>query len=147
MNEFEVSTFIKYKNEIWDGIHQCLQTRFVDLGTLLHGFAFTVFNNQFLFNRNPPTRPWTPPEAVLDIFRTNDQDPALPDIYRIEAGHIYEKDPADVDKDERQVGKVAVLALGFGGGVGALSAMATGYGLSLDPALQKHIVTSWRGRR
>lgn len=23
----------------------------------------------FLFNRTPPTRPWTPPEAVLDIFR------------------------------------------------------------------------------
>ncbi len=22
-----------------------------------------------LFNRNPPTRPWTPPEAVFDIFR------------------------------------------------------------------------------
>ncbi|MFV1876148.1 polysaccharide deacetylase family protein [Nioella sp.] len=22
-----------------------------------------------LFNRNPPTRPWTPPEAVLDIFK------------------------------------------------------------------------------
>lgn len=83
-------------------------------------------------------------DKVLDIFRTNDKDPSLPDIYKIEAGNIYEKDPVEATKDERQVGKVAVLALGFGGGVGAFKAMATGYGISLDEALMAHIVKTWR---
>lgn len=91
--------------------------------------------------------PWLsgmPGEVVLDVFRQNDADPDLPDIYKIEAGNVYGVDPTQVAKDQRQVGKVAVLALGFGGGVGALEAMATGYGISLDPDFQAEIVARWR---
>lgn len=84
-------------------------------------------------------------EKVLDIFRTNDADPSLPDIYKIEAGHIFEKDPTEIAKGpERQTGKVAVLSLGFGGSDGALLNMATNYGIYLGENLRKHIIETWR---
>jgi DNA polymerase len=91
--------------------------------------------------------PWlAEDEATLDIFRTNDADPSLPDIYKIEAGNIYDVKPTEIDKPRRQVGKVAVLALGFGGAVGALDAMAAGYGLSLERDFMHEIVGKWRAR-
>lgn len=85
-------------------------------------------------------------EAVLDIFRGNDADPAAPDIYMIEAANIYDIAPEDVPRkgDERQIGKVAVLSLGFGGSIGALLAMATGYGIYMDEAQALDIVNKWR---
>jgi DNA polymerase len=49
-------------------------------------------------------------ERVLDIFRANDRDPSLPDIYTIAAADILHKDPSEVIKTERQIGKVSVLA-------------------------------------
>jgi DNA polymerase len=49
-------------------------------------------------------------ERVLDIFRANDRDPSLPDIYTIAAAGILHKAPSEVAKTERQTGKVAVLA-------------------------------------
>lgn len=81
---------------------------------------------------------------VLDVFRTSDADPDAPDIYMREAGNIRDKNPADVDDDERQEGKVAVLSLGFGGAKGALQAMAANYGLSLSDAEADRIVRMWR---
>jgi len=85
-------------------------------------------------------------ERVLDTFRACDADPTLPDVYRVEAGRIFDKDPAEIGKkgNERQTGKVAILALGFGGGVGALSAMAASYGLVIGDNLKQHVVKSWR---
>jgi len=86
-------------------------------------------------------------EKVLDIFRTNDADPSLPDIYKITAGELLHKPPAEVTKDERQShGKVPVLSLGFGGGVGALQKMAVNYGVYFDEDASKALVTSWRDR-
>lgn len=86
-------------------------------------------------------------EKVLDIFRTNDLDPSLPDIYKITAGELLHKDPRDVTKNERQShGKVPVLSLGFGGGVGALQKMAVNYGVYFDEDASKALVTSWRDR-
>lgn len=86
-------------------------------------------------------------EKVLDIFRTNDLDPSLPDIYEITAGELLHKDPREVTKAERQShGKVPVLSLGFGGGVGALQKMAVNYGVYFDEEASKALVTSWRDR-
>jgi DNA polymerase len=82
---------------------------------------------------------------VLEVFRQSDADPTAPDIYMREAGNIRGKDPAEVDAEERQEGKVAVLSLGFGGARGALQAMAAGYGLSLTDAEADRIVDMWRG--
>jgi DNA polymerase len=92
--------------------------------------------------------------AVLDVFRTVDADPNAADIYMIEAGNIHGLDPNEVNariqegdkvaKGWRQEGKVAVLSLGFGGGVGALLAMATGYGLHFSEEQAQRIVDVWR---
>lgn len=86
-------------------------------------------------------------EKVLDIFRTNDADPSLPDIYMITAGELLGKPAEAVTKAERQShGKVPVLSLGFGGALGALAKMATNYGVFFDEEAGKALVGSWRGR-
>ena len=93
--------------------------------------------------------PWlaTSPGAdkVLDIFRANDRDPSLPDIYTLAAADILHKDPRAITKTERAIGKVAVLALGFGGSVGALQRMALTYRIHLDDTEARRIVDAWRG--
>ena len=82
---------------------------------------------------------------MLDVFLDNDADPALPDIYKQQAGLILGKPPADVSKAERQShGKVPVLSLGFGGGKGALFAMARNYGASFTETEAGDIVHGWR---
>jgi DNA polymerase len=103
--------------------------------------------------------PWLAGSAsareVLDVFFSSDADPSLPDIYIREAAGIDGHDmrelwaryqAGDVAANEsRQSGKVAVLSLGFGGGKGALQAMAANYGMSLTDAEAERIVTRWRG--
>ena len=84
-------------------------------------------------------------EEVLDAFRENDADPGLPDIYQRQAGSILRKNPTLITKKERQShGKVPVLSLGFGGGNGALHAMASGYGVSFTEDEATGIVRGWR---
>lgn len=85
-------------------------------------------------------------QEVLDVIARSDVDPEAPDIYEVEAGRILGKDPKDITKQERQgYGKVTVLSLGFGGGVGALQAMATNYGVSFTKDEAKLLVDTWRG--
>lgn len=62
---------------------------------------------------------------------------AGPDIYIVTAAGIYNVPASSIGKDdlERQVGKVAALALGFGGGASAFGGMAKIYFLDLDPLL------------
>src|SRR5262245_34962755 len=83
-------------------------------------------------------------ERVLDTFRANDRDPSLPDSYIIAAADVFYKDVRAVTKPERQVGKVVVLACGFGGGVGALKDMALSYHIHLEDAEARRIVDAWR---
>lgn len=66
------------------------------------------------------------------------------DVYRIEAGKTYRKRPEDVTKRERQIGKVEVLALGFGGGVNAFGPMALNYGIKISHKEASPIVKAWR---
>jgi DNA polymerase bacteriophage-type len=92
--------------------------------------------------------PWLPAsedaERVLDIFRANDADPTRPDIYTTNIANILHKDAHAIVKAERAIGKVATLALGFGGSVGALPSMALAYRIHLDAAEARHIVDAWR---
>lgn len=67
-------------------------------------------------------------ENVLEVFRSGQ------DIYKEAAGQIFGCKASEVDSDQRQVGKVAILALGYGGGVGAFQTMAKGYGVKMEPA-------------
>ena len=75
-------------------------------------------------------------ESVLDTFRRGD------DIYVREARAIFRTE--DIDDEQRQIGKVAILACGFGGSVGAFAAMGRAYGISLPEAQARTIVDAWR---
>lgn len=55
-----------------------------------------------------------------------------PDLYNLAYAKSFGIRPEDVDRDQRQVGKVEELALGFGGGVGAFLTFATAYTIDLD---------------
>jgi len=89
-------------------------------------------------------------EAVLKPFYEGH------DLYILNAEAIFDipaekllervKEGDKEAKDMRQAGKVAVLALGFLGGVGALKAMARGYGMKLSNEEAKKIVDGWRMR-
>jgi len=69
---------------------------------------------------------------VLDAFSLADRKLG-PDIYIAEAAGIYRVPAASIGKedDRRQVGKVAILSLGFQGGAMALMAMAAAYRLDM----------------
>jgi DNA polymerase bacteriophage-type len=69
--------------------------------------------------------------AFNDLFE-NPKDKSK-DPYRIIAGRMLGKRPEDVNESERQMGKVCILAFGFGGGVAALVNMAIAYQMDLEP--------------
>lgn len=77
-------------------------------------------------------------EPVLDVFRAGG------DIYKREAAGIYNTTPEAVTGDQRQIGKVAILSLGFAGGVGAFSAMGRAYGVHMNEHEAQRIVDRWR---
>lgn len=68
------------------------------------------------------------------------------DVYVEEAKGIYNCTTQEVDSDRRLVGKVAVLALGFGGGVGAFQQMAKAYGVKVTDEEADAIKARWRDR-
>jgi len=70
-------------------------------------------------------------DRVLDIFR-NDED-------------IYMHTAKAMGIDDRQIGKVATLALGYQGGVNAFNAMGKAYGLYMADEAAQEIVDKWRG--
>ncbi|HDL7723263.1 TPA: DNA polymerase I [Yersinia enterocolitica] len=55
-----------------------------------------------------------------------------PDLYKLAYARAFNISPNDVDKLQRQIGKVMELGLGFGGGVAAFLTFALVYGLDLD---------------
>lgn len=69
------------------------------------------------------------------------------DGYKKAAMSIYGIEYDAVTKDQRQVGKVADLALGYGGGDGAFVSMAANYGVHLPPEQVSEIVFNWRAAR
>ena len=77
-------------------------------------------------------------ESVLKIFRSHGK------IYESAAADIYRVTIEDINKDQRQIGKVAILALGFGGGKGAFQAMATVYGVKVTDEEAEAIKKAWR---
>ena len=77
-------------------------------------------------------------EAKLDVFRKR-LDP-----YKVNAAATYSVAYDDVTGEQRQVGKVQELALGFGGSTGAFAAMGRGYGVRFEEAQARRIVDAWR---
>ncbi len=77
-------------------------------------------------------------EDKLDIFRRK-LDP-----YKVNAAATYSVAYEEVTGEQRQVGKVQELALGFAGGVGAFAAMGRAYGVHFEEAQARRIVDAWR---
>jgi DNA polymerase len=77
-------------------------------------------------------------EAKLDVFRRK-LDP-----YKVNAAATYSVVYEEVTGEQRQVGKVQELALGFAGGVGAFAAMGRAYGVHFEEAQARRIVDAWR---
>jgi DNA polymerase len=75
-------------------------------------------------------------ENTLNVFRRGD------DMYVATAREMF--NTIQVTPDQRQQAKVAVLACGFGGGVGAFAAMARVYGLSMSETEAQRMVNLWR---
>jgi len=80
-------------------------------------------------------------ENDLKAFRENK------DLYKVTAADIYGCAYDEVKKPQRQIGKVAVLALGYQGWVGAWDSMASNYGVNLPEEQVKEIILAWRAKR
>jgi DNA polymerase len=78
---------------------------------------------------------------VNDIFRGDGK------IYERTAAAMYKKSAESISKHERMAGKIATLALGYGGGVGALQRFASAYGITWSDEEAGEIVRSWRNSR
>lgn len=81
-------------------------------------------------------------ESKLEAFRAYDRGEG-PDIYLVAAKRIWGRDFTK-DDPERQHGKVAELACGYGGGVGAFQTMAKTYLVKVDDTLAEEIKQRWR---
>jgi DNA polymerase len=66
------------------------------------------------------------------------------DPYIVNAASTFRVKYEEVNKSQRQVGKVQELACGFGGGIGAFAAMGRVYGLSLPEEEARRMVDAWR---
>ncbi|EGG92991.1 phage-like DNA polymerase [gamma proteobacterium IMCC1989] len=66
------------------------------------------------------------------------------EIYKITASQIYGVPPEKVNEEQRFIGKVATLALGYQGGAKAFQGMAEVYGVEIDTDLADEIKVDWR---
>jgi len=66
------------------------------------------------------------------------------DVYKHNAAATFHIRYDDVDKDQRQIGKVQELACGFAGGVGAFASMGRIYNVILTESDSRKMVDGWR---
>ena len=66
------------------------------------------------------------------------------DVYKHNAAATFKVAYAEVDKDQRQIGKVQELACGFAGGIGAFASMGRIYNVVLAESDSRRMVDGWR---
>lgn len=80
----------------------------------------------------------------IEAFKAYDRGEG-PDLYKVTAGRILGKEPADITKEERQTqGKVPELAGGYQGGVGAYRKMGGKVFDAMSDEQIEEIVYAWR---
>ena len=77
-------------------------------------------------------------EKVLNVFRGDGL------VYELAASGIYNVPMAEVTKQQRLIGKISTLALGYGGGKVAFKNMAKNYGVSIAESKAEEIKVAWR---
>lgn len=77
-------------------------------------------------------------DDVLDVFKEGQ------DVYKHAAAKIYHIQYDEVNADQRFIGKIAVLALGYQGGKVAFAGMAKQYGVELEEEFAEKIKNDWR---
>ena len=82
-------------------------------------------------------------EWKLQAFRDYDAGHG-PDIYKLTYARSFNVPIEGVSKDDRQVGKVEELALGYQGWVGAFQTMARAYNVEVSDERAAEIAKSWR---
>ncbi len=82
----------------------------------------------------------------IEAFKAYDRGEGH-DLYKVTAGKILGKDPADITKEERQLqGKTPELAGGYQGGVGAYRVMGGPVFEAMDDDAIQEIVWAWRAQ-
>lgn len=83
--------------------------------------------------------PWlAKDEDTLDLFRSER------DIYKEAASGIYNLPADQINKEQRFIGKISVLACGYQGGANAYKSMSANYGVDIEEDKAKQIVSAWR---
>ncbi len=77
-------------------------------------------------------------EKLLDAFRQGQ------DLYKVTIASALGKPIEDVSKDDRQLGKVLVLAAGYSGGLNAMTAACDMYGIEMPDKEKRSLVKLWR---
>lgn len=118
----------------------------VAISNLLRSFICASFGNELLWVDfaaiEARVLAWLAgEETALSDFR-NGGDP-----YLRAASWIYGVPPAGILNSQRQVGKVADLACGYQGGVGAFQSMAKNYGVKVDDEEADRAKVAWRNNR
>jgi DNA polymerase len=87
---------------------------------------------------------WSAIEArMLPWLADTPQSHKMLGVFR-EGRDVYVETATAMNLPDRQIGKVAVLSLGFGGAVGAFQAMAKNYGVSISDSEAQNVVDKWR---
>lgn len=77
---------------------------------------------------------------ILNVFSSHGL------LYEHAASLIYDKPIEEVASDERFIGKIATLALGYGGGFNAFLRVAKDYDVDIDQEFAQEIVEKWRAK-
>lgn len=81
-------------------------------------------------------------DESMDLYRAS---PDKADLYKAFAASLYGVDVSEVDKQQRQTGKISQLSLGFQAGAGSFQKVAkiqAGIDMPMDEA--RHVVSMWR---
>lgn len=77
-------------------------------------------------------------EFALNAYKNNE------DLYKVMAGKIYSQDPTTITKEQRTLGKQAVLGCGYGMGIDKFILTCKSYNITLDYELAQTTIAAYR---